>query len=232
MLNQLLETKQVRQSKPLGTIVSVVLHIAVIAVVTQLSQRAVLARESPAQVLVRVPVEAKPTPPVEQPKRDIAGARPDARGFTVLSAPTTIEFDIPAVDLSAASADPDEFRGVGVPGSSYNGRGNSPVATGSNESYFDFQVEKVAASMPGSPMPTYPELLKSAGVEGEALVQFIVDTLGRAELASFKVLRGSHDEFGTAVQNALPRMRFLPAEINGRKVRMVVQQPFSFALSR
>ena len=75
-------------------------------------------------------------------------------------------------------------------------------------------------------------MLKSSGVEGEALVQFIVDTTGRAELGSFKVLRASHDAFGQAVRTALPRMRFLPAEIGGRKVRMLVQQPFAFALNK
>jgi protein TonB len=64
------------------------------------------------------------------------------------------------------------------------------------------------------------------------MVQFTVDTLGRAELASFRVLRASHDGFGTAVRAALPRMRFLPAETGGRKVRMVVQQTFDFALQR
>jgi periplasmic protein TonB len=46
------------------------------------------------------------------------------------------------------------------------------------------------------------------------------------------VLRASHDAFGQAVRTALPRMRFLPAEIGGRKVRMLVQQPFAFALNR
>jgi protein TonB len=34
--------------------------------------------------------------------------------------------------------------------------------------------------------------------------------------------------FAAAVRTALPTMRFLPAEISGKKVRQQVQQPFVF----
>ncbi len=105
-----------------------------------------------------------------------------------------------------------------------------PVAR--DQPYFDFQVEKAAGHIPGSGHPAYPDALRSSGVEGEALVQFIVDTTGRAEPASLKVLRATHDAFGQAVRSALPQMRFLPAEIGGCKVRMLVQQPFTFAPNR
>jgi hypothetical protein len=44
-----------------------------------------------------------------------------------------------------------------------------------SEPYFDFQVEKPAASAPGGG-PRYPDLLRSAGVEGQVLAQFVVDT--------------------------------------------------------
>lgn len=94
------------------------------------------------------------------------------------------------------------------------------------------RVYKAAEAIPGMGPPAYPKALKSSGVEGEAIVQFIVDTTGRAELPSFTVLRATHILFGDAVKAALPRMRFLPAEIDGRKVRMRVTQNFSFALTK
>jgi protein TonB len=34
------------------------------------------------------------------------------------------------------------------------------------------------------------------------------------------------------VKNALPRMRFIPAEVGDKKVRQLVQQPFSFAITK
>jgi TonB family protein len=98
--------------------------------------------------------------------------------------------------------------------------------------YFEYQVERQVRIAPGSPSPRYPEALKAANVEGEALVQFVVDTTGRAEMATFKVLKSSHYDFTEAVRSALPEMRFTSAENGGRKVRQLVQHPFTFALSR
>jgi protein TonB len=69
-------------------------------------------------------------------------------------------------------------------------------------------------------------------VEGEVLAQFVVDTTGRPEMNSYKVLKTTHELFGNAVKQALPGMRFIPAEVGGRKVRQLVQQPFSFAISK
>jgi len=64
------------------------------------------------------------------------------------------------------------------------------------------------------------------------LAQFVVDTLGRVEVASFRVLRSSHALFEQAVRSSLPNMRFLPAEVGGRRVKQLVQQPFVFNLAR
>jgi protein TonB len=95
--------------------------------------------------------------------------------------------------------------------------------------YFEFQVQSQVKMAADSPQPRYPEMLKAANIEGEVLAQFVVDTLGRAEIATFKVLRSSDDAFTQAVRNALPTMQFIPAQIDQRKVRQLVQQPFIFA---
>jgi TonB family protein len=101
-----------------------------------------------------------------------------------------------------------------------------------DQPYFEFQVEKTAAQLPGQSSVRYPDMLKSANVEGEVLAQFIVDTDGRYVEGSFKVLKSSHDLFTAAVRNHLPNLRFSPAEVGGRKVKQLVQQPFTFALSK
>lgn len=98
--------------------------------------------------------------------------------------------------------------------------------------YFEFQVEEQVTTMPGSPQPKYPAAMKAAKVEGEVLAQFVVDTAGRAELGTFKVLKTNRQEFADAVREVLPEMRFVAAEIGGQKVKQMVQQPFTFALSR
>lgn len=104
-------------------------------------------------------------------------------------------------------------------------------ATG-ERTYFEFQVEKPVRQAPGSAAPRYPPELKAAGVEGEVLAQFVVDTLGAPALTTFRVLRSSHGEFTESVKAALPGMKFVPAEVRGGKVRQLVQQPFVFAIQK
>jgi len=96
--------------------------------------------------------------------------------------------------------------------------------------YFEFQVEKPVRSLPGQAGPHYPEGLRNAGVEGEVLAQFVVDTLGHADMSTFKVLKSTHPDFSYAVRIAVPRIKFAPAELAHRKVRQVVQMPFVFCL--
>ena len=96
----------------------------------------------------------------------------------------------------------------------------------------EFQVGKPVVLQPGSAMPKYPEILREAGVEGEVLVWFAVDEQGKANVQSFKVIRATHELFAAAVKQALPSMRFVPAEVGGRKVKQIVEQPFSFSLPK
>ena len=97
--------------------------------------------------------------------------------------------------------------------------------------YFEYQVEKPVTQIANSPTPKYPDILRQAGVEGEVLVSFVVDETGVADPASFKVIRATHELFATAVRQALPAMRFTAAEVGGKKVKQVVEVPFSFAIA-
>ena len=97
--------------------------------------------------------------------------------------------------------------------------------------FFDFQVGKAVTHTVNATYPKFPELLKMAGVEGEVLAQFVVDTGGVAMEGSLKVLKSSHALFAQSVKNALPDMRFNAAELNGRKVRQLVHQVFVFGIA-
>jgi TonB family protein len=98
--------------------------------------------------------------------------------------------------------------------------------------YFEFEVTKHVSPLPNQPRPRYPEEMRREMIEGEVLVQFVVDTLGQPDMATFKVLRSPHPELTRAVWTALPAMRFSPAEVNNRKVRQVAQAPFDFCLNQ
>jgi len=98
--------------------------------------------------------------------------------------------------------------------------------------YYEFQVQKPVRALPNQPAPSYPEEMRRSGIQGEVLAQFVVDTLGHAEMSTFKVLRSTHEEFTYAVRIALPKIRFFPAELNKRRVRQMVQMPFHFCFNR
>jgi protein TonB len=66
--------------------------------------------------------------------------------------------------------------------------------------------------------------------EGQVLVQYVVDSTGRADLASITVMESTHAEFATSVTATLPHMRFRPAKIGAHRVRQLVQQLFSFKI--
>jgi protein TonB len=64
------------------------------------------------------------------------------------------------------------------------------------------------------------------------MATFVVDVSGRAEDTTVRFAQSDNVLFEDAVRNALRRMRFIPAEVGGRKVRQLVQMPFVFTLSR
>jgi beta-lactamase regulating signal transducer with metallopeptidase domain/outer membrane biosynthesis protein TonB len=108
---------------------------------------------------------------------------------------------------------------------------SSRAPSTASEPYFEFQVEKQVAPKPGNTGPKYPATLRAANVEGVVLAQFVVDTFGRADMRSFKVLKSDHDLFTATVESSLPGMEFTPAEVGNRKVKQLVQMPFQFSLS-
>jgi TonB family protein len=120
--------------------------------------------------------------------------------------------------------------GNGVTPSETRAQTAKPVEA--NQPYLEYQVEKVARQIGAVSRIQYPRSLRDANVSGEVLAQFVVDANGRVEPGSFKALKSDHALFTQAVGDAMPGLRFEPADVGGKKVRQVVQQPFTFALSR
>ena len=235
MFENLIETKPKKPKTFKTMMLSVFVHIVAISGAVYGTLQAKEAIEKPKAEKVEF-VEMKkdePPPPEEKPPPppEIVAAPPPPKGFQVLTAPIKIPDVLPEIDLSKKMTDEADFSGKGVAGGIAKGvvGGTAPVT---DQTYFEFQVEKQVAPAPGNAPPRYPDMLRSANVEGEVLVQFVVDTTGRVERGSVKILKSSHELFTNAVQSALNSMRFYPAEIGGRKVKQLVQQPFNFHLTR
>lgn len=238
MFNNLIESQAKKQKRAGGSFMSLVVHTVIVAALIAVTKGAgaVMEEEKVEKVDFVDVKKDEPKPPEPEkppPPPDAVAAPPPPKGFQVLSAPIEIPNVIPEIDLSKKVTDEADFSGKGVAGGIAKGveGGKGPVPQG-DQPYFDFQVEKPVVMAPGAQGPAYPDMLRTAGIEGTVLAQFVVDTTGRADMATFRALKSDNDLFTTSVRNALQRMRFLPAEVGGRKVKQLVQQPFQFSLNR
>ncbi|HEX7596342.1 MAG TPA: energy transducer TonB [Gemmatimonadaceae bacterium] len=233
MFNQLLESKAKKQKMAGGTTFSIVLHTLLIGAAVYATARAGVKDEKAKAEKIQF-VEMKKEPPKvpdkPPPPKEVVVKPPPPKGFQVLRAPVKIDIKIPEIDLSKAITNENDFSGKGVKG----GTGNGVVGgiANTNQTYFEFQVEKPAESMPDNPKPKYPSVLESSGIAGEVQAQFVVRSDGKADMDTFKVLKSTNELFTQAVKNVLPRMRFSPAQIGGKPVNQLVQQAFQFAVPR
>ncbi len=230
MFNNLIESKRKSERSVGGTVFSVLAHVALLVLLVYVTANAGQKMvDKIKQEDVKFVEIKKPPPPPPEPEKppppDVVAAPPPPKGFQVLTAPINIPDKIPDVDLSKAVTDEADFSGKGVAGGRAKGvEGGVP----SDQPLFEFQVENPVLPRSGNPNPRYPSMLESSRVEGEVLAQFVVDTLGKAEMNTFKVLQSTNDLFTSAVKNVLSQWKFYPAEAGGRKVKQIVQLPFKF----
>ena len=193
---------------------------------------------------VEAPKPKPKAPVVKAPVMPKVEAPAPPQGFKVLPPPVTVPTSLPSIDLSKAITNENDFSGKGVAGGSANGvkggtgdensKGKEAGAVKEEEHhgpYMEFQVEKPVTRIGGA-APVYPPMLKDNGVEGEVVVQFVVNENGRAEPGTIKILNSSNSAFTAAVKEALPGMKFSAAQIGGKKVQQLVQMPFQFHIAR
>ena len=233
MFNQLLESKAKKQKMAGGTMFSVVLHTVLIGGAVYATAKAGSKDEKAKAEKIQF-VEMKKEPPKvpdkPPPPKEVIVKPPPPKGFQVLRAPVKIDIKIPEIDLSKAVTNEADFSGKGVKGGT--GTGVAGGIANTNQTYFEFQVEKPAEMLQDSPKPKYPSVLESSGIAGEVQAQFVVKNDGRADMDTFKVLKSTNELFTQAVKNVLPRMHFSPAMIGGKPVNQLVQQSFQFAVPR
>jgi TonB family protein len=77
----------------------------------------------------------------------------------------------------------------------------------------------------------YPRNAQLAGVSGSALMQFVVDTAGRAKPESISCIEATYKDFADAGTAVVKTMIFTPAELEGHKIEQLVQYPIDFKLN-
>lgn len=231
MLNVLLESQAPRTRRLRSTITSALLHVLLIA----------------AAVVVTVPEPvdangvAPPTPPVfivppavrrptlQPAPADVSRLTERLPAPTTIAVPDVVPSTLPPIDPVAALLPDQLVLGGATVRSASPLFGGQPVTIDgvADEHFVDHAPRLIGRALE----PHYPAALRHAGVNGRVVVQFVVDTLGRAELDDLAVMEAAHPLFVASVRTALERYRFTVGEAGGRKVRTRVQMRFEFLLT-
>lgn len=158
---------------------------------------------SPGAVARELPRSQAPPPsvPVAQPPKRANAIAPSASRVDVVAAgragsppATPVTDSIPARAATPAGEKAPETRGRSESGNaSTSNAPTSPTLIGT------------------APQPQYPEALRDQQVEGEVVVQFVVDENGRPDVSSMTVVRSPHVLLTNAARAVLPQFRFEPA---------------------
>ena len=234
MFTRLPESNARRQRRVGGLVVSTTLHLVIIVLAVRATGLTAAPRpktSDPIPILV-APREKPVTPTPPTPRRPLVGdpTMPSVprEAPPVVNISTDVLPGIPKPDIMAGLMDPTFDPTHVAPSSTRTGTPNAP----GGPPMLETQVEQPVIAIPGTATPRYPSMLQSAGLEGDVRAQFVVDTLGRVEQGSFRALESTHDLFAAAVREALARARFSPAKAGGQKVRQLVEQTFTFRITR
>jgi TonB family protein len=225
MMNVLLESGAARARTSNWTAASVVIHgsiVIVAAILTMAPPPMPIDEET--LVTIEPWTPPLPTAPVPaSPIIDHAGSVPRVPVDLPTIPVPTVSFPegLPAVPTTT------DFPGT----STFHSPGQTPAAP-TGAPFSEHQVEQIVRPRADNPSPPYPPSLRAAGIEGDVLARFTVDTLGRVESRSVQIVETSHALFGDAVRDWLTRTRYRPATIGGRPVRQQVEQRIGFSLRR
>jgi TonB family protein len=213
----LIESKRKREKKRfLGAgFVSLTIHTALIAA-------AIIATVQAGQSDTKVPgTEMLILPPL---LREHLVRIDELKGIRKVVLPPDIRTRIQRIDLPEALDSTDY---------SHVGGGLGPLANGvvpTGDWYPEWLVEEKPALL-SAPPPPYPELLHQAGIGGVVLIQAIIDTSGRAEPNSVRIIQSPNPGFDPGSRSYVLHALFRPARVHGRAVRVLIQVPIDYRIT-
>lgn len=235
MFTTLVESRAVQARSTRGAVVSVVLHgMAIAAAVALTMPSRIEARPEPhAKPLVYVAAPILRHPSVPRSRAYLPGTylpTVPQMSLRVIPIPAIASTALPPIELQGPEL-PDQVI-IGGPhrGISLMGGPSGPGELSGGGVVSENMVDQVPRLIGSAAPPRYPAALRESGISGRVVIRFVVDTLGRAELGDVVIVEATHAQFADAVRSALERYRFSPGAVEGRKVRTMVQLPFTFSL--
>ena len=233
MLGVLLESRAKRQRRAGGAALSVATHLAIIAFVTMTTVRVAPARPNRERAtVVHFTAPKTVSPPVARIVTDRRTGGPVFQTSLVphIDVPRTIPTSLPAIDFTqAATSGEIVIGGGGDPDGAARPRG---ILEGERPASTDWRGTELLMRIVTTAKPRYPERLRELGIEGTVVVRFTVDTTGRVDVKSAKIVSTTSEQFSRAVLDALDGFRFKPAEVGTRRVAALAEMPFEFRISK
>jgi protein TonB len=228
MLDVLLESGRSRERRTRWTAASTLTHATLITAAV-----AITARQSPRRAIEPMANDTVIyVAPRQLPKPPPSSLATAAEGV-VRTMPAIPSIPVPLVPRFDADRAPDTRSLIQETISAHaTSEGVQRSALPSDGVYTDRLVDKTVVPHAQNGRPSYPSVLRNAGIEGDVVVRFVVDSLGRVEAGSITIIRQTHTLFGDAVKRWLSGTRYVPAEVVGRPVRQLVEQRAEFSLER
>lgn len=184
----------------------------------------------------------EPEPPPPEPEPDTPP--PVAKGFQTLTPPEEPPATIAPPPPNQQAVTEEDFSGRGAEGG---------VAKGVESGVQQSTVERTTPADQGTyelsaveeqPRPSnvqelqrqlernYPPLLRDAGVTGTVQVRFRVMENGQVDAESITVTSSTHEQFNDPTIRSVQRLRFRPARVNNRPVKVWVELPIQWTIAR
>jgi protein TonB len=208
--------------------VSLALHAGLIALALWLTQSLPGAREDPhgqPQIVFWPAPHDQAVARIAKPVHRMA--LPHSLALATLAIPVAPPVEAPPTPAwPVAPVDP--FPGAPGPGVPVVTGPPSPAAVAP----MDVRTVEEPPVLLSHPAPGYPDLLRSAGIEGRVVVEAVLDTVGRVERGSLRIVSSTHALFVPAASALVLGSRYRPARFGGMAVRVRIQVPVEFALRR
>jgi TonB family protein len=195
--------------------------------------------EKPKEPEPEKPKEPEPPPPKPEPE----APPPVVKGFQTLTPPQEPPPTIAPPSPNQTAVTPEDFTGQGQEGGAAKGvEGGVAQSTEQREAPADVGTYELSA-VEEQPRPTnvqelqrqlernYPPLLRDAGVTGTVQVRFRVLEDGHVDAESITVTNSTHEQFNDPTIRSVQRLRFRPAKVNNRPVKVWVELPIQWQVA-
>lgn len=121
---------------------------------------------------------------------------------------------------------------AGTGGGGLRGGGNLAADTSRAFTRTALNAPPIAVMADSSDQPLYPDALRLAQLEGDVTAEFVVDSAGRIDNKSIRIVQSSDARLSASVTTWLVDRHFTPARKDGRAMAARTSQEFHFGLYR